>query len=443
MKLACVRNNFDIFNLLLQLPEIQIGPKCFQNCLQLTQIAVPESVTSIGDYAFSDCANLEVVTIPSTVTSIGNYSFNKCEKLTEIIVPKSVTTIGDNFVSGCTSLRKVLIPNEIQHLGILSFQNFSSLVEYEIPRVRTQIERSEFAGCKSLKMIKIPPTVTLIGKYSFEDCSSLEEITIPSSVRNICFNAFNRCTSLKSITIEQSSKDIDKYAQLISIYLMMNYQLPNYLINKNKIIFDGSYHDVELINNDHQNSRYKLKIVVLGKCGAGKSCFIDRYVTGEFIISMPHVNANIKDKDRVISGNNVRISFYDIVGVRYHSIASLYCANADGAIVTFDLSDPDTFDEVPSFYDVLQKNDEVPKILVGCKCDLEHRVDNVQIQEIAKANDSKYFEVSAEVNMNVNETAEYIISEAFKHAYYSQTIKEKGLDIHNEGPDRANKGCRS
>lgn len=425
----------------MQLPEIQIGPKCFQNCSQLTQIAIPESVTSIGDYAFSECVNLEVVTIPSTVTSIGDYSFNKCGKLAEIIVPKSVTTIGDNFVSGCTSLKKVLIPNEIQHLGILSFQNFSLLVEYEIPSVRTQIERSEFAGCKSLKMIKIPPTVTVIEKYAFEDCSSLEEITIPSSVRTICFNAFNRCTSLKSITIEGSSKDIDKYAHLISISLMKNCQLPNYQIDKNKIIFDGSYHDVEFINNDQQSSRYKLHIAVLGKSWAGKSCFIDRFVTGEFIVSMPPGMADIKKKDLVISGNNLRICFYDIVGVRYQDIAPFYCRNADGAIIAFDLNNPDTFDEVPGFYDVLQKNDEVPKILVGCKCDLEHQVDNVQIQEIAIENNSKYFEVSAEQNVNVNETVEYIISEAFKHAYYSQTIKEKGLDIHNEGPDRSNKGC--
>ena len=84
----------------------------------------------------------------------------------------------------------------------------------------------------------------------------------------------------------------------------------------------------------------------------------------------------------------------------------------------------------------------MPKILVGCKCDLEHQVDSVQIQEIAIANDSKYFEVSADQNVNVNET-EYIISEAFKQAYFSQTIKEKGLGIHIEEPDRSNKGCWS
>ena len=151
----------------------------------------------------------------------------------------------------------------------------------------------------------------------------------------------------------------------------------------------------------------------------------------------------MKSKNRAISGNYVRISFQDIVGVRYHDIASFYSRDVDGAIIVFDLNNPETFDEVPSFYDIFEKNDEVPKILVGCKCDLEHQVDSVQIQEIAIANDSKCIEVSADQNVNVNETAQYIISEAFQQAYFSQTIKEKRLDIHIEEPDRSNKGCWS
>ncbi|KAK8871897.1 Ras- protein Rab-34 [Tritrichomonas musculus] len=97
----------------------------------------------------------------------------------------------------------------------------------------------------------------------------------------------------------------------------------------------------------------------------------------------------------------------------FWKLSSFYSRDVDGAIIVFDLNNPETFDEVPSFYDIFEKNDEVPKILVGCKCDLEHQVDSVQIQEIAIANDSKCIEVSADQNVNVNETAQYIISEAF------------------------------
>ena len=71
-----------------------IGNEAFQSCTSLTSINIPDSVTSIGGSAFNNCSKLTSITIPNSVTSIGGYAFYNCSKLTSVTIPDSVTSIG-------------------------------------------------------------------------------------------------------------------------------------------------------------------------------------------------------------------------------------------------------------------------------------------------------------------------------------------------------------
>ena len=64
----------------------KISNYAFINCRGrgLTEITIPNSVTSIGESAFSGCSNLTNITIPDNITSIGNRTFASCSKLTTI-----------------------------------------------------------------------------------------------------------------------------------------------------------------------------------------------------------------------------------------------------------------------------------------------------------------------------------------------------------------------
>lgn len=60
----------------------------FNDCNNLTNIKIPDSVTSIGVAAFGRCEKLTSVTIPDSVRRIGNSVFYECDNLLEIICNK-------------------------------------------------------------------------------------------------------------------------------------------------------------------------------------------------------------------------------------------------------------------------------------------------------------------------------------------------------------------
>jgi hypothetical protein len=76
-----------------------IGYGSFAFCSSLTNVTIPNSVTSIGDVAFYS-SGLTSVTIPNSVTSIGIEAFESC-KLISITIPASVTNIGSYAFEGC------------------------------------------------------------------------------------------------------------------------------------------------------------------------------------------------------------------------------------------------------------------------------------------------------------------------------------------------------
>ena len=80
----------------------------------LTNVTIPDGVTSIGDYAFSSCSGLASVTIPDGVTGIGDFAFSGCSGLTDVTIPDSVTTIGDYAFNGCSGLTNVTFPSSLQ-----------------------------------------------------------------------------------------------------------------------------------------------------------------------------------------------------------------------------------------------------------------------------------------------------------------------------------------
>ncbi len=226
----------------LVIPEgiTSIGNYAFAWCSSLESITIPNSVTSIGDSAFYYCSSLESVTISKGVTSIEKAAFYNCSSLKSVTIPDSVTSIESSAFDGCSSLISVIIPDSVTSIGNYAFSDCSSLesvyitnieswllinfgnefsnplcrganlylnnelvTDLVIPEGITSIGDYAFSNCSSLESIIIPNSVTRIRSYTFDGCSSLESITIPNSVRIIGDGAFEGCSSLISVTIPE------------------------------------------------------------------------------------------------------------------------------------------------------------------------------------------------------------------------------------------------
>ncbi len=152
-----------------------IGRLAFYGCSSLTSVTIPNSVTSIGSSAFRDCSSLTSITIPNSVTSIGYAAFSYCSSLTSITIPNSVTSIGDYAFKDCSSLTSITVdygnPNYCDINGVLFNKKKTELIQYPI-------------GKSSTNYI-IPNSVTSIVSFAFDGCSSLTSITIPNSVTSI------------------------------------------------------------------------------------------------------------------------------------------------------------------------------------------------------------------------------------------------------------------
>ena len=180
----------------------------FRDCMNLTSITIPNSVTEIGISTFENCTNLEYMTMPNSVTSIGSSAFYGCSSLTSINIPGGVTRIWSDAFEGCSSLTSINISDGVTEIDSDAFKGCSSLTSITIPDSVTSIGYDAFEDCSSLTSINIPDGVTELYGSVFDHCSSLTSITIPDSVTSIGYDAFRCCSSLKNINIPNSVTSI-------------------------------------------------------------------------------------------------------------------------------------------------------------------------------------------------------------------------------------------
>ena len=135
------------------------------------------------------------------VTIIPDNAFDGCQGLTDIVIPNSVTSIGDRAFSGC-NLTSIIIPDSVVSIGYSAFSNCNYLTNIVIGNGVTSIDSFAFNWSRSLIRVVIGNGVTSIGGYAFGNCGMLTNITIPDSVTSIEANAFNGCHNLASVYFE-------------------------------------------------------------------------------------------------------------------------------------------------------------------------------------------------------------------------------------------------
>jgi len=70
--------------------SVQVIPDNVFSSFAITNVNLPNSLTSIGEQAFEECINLASITIPSQVTTIGDEAFKYCTNLRSITMEPTV-----------------------------------------------------------------------------------------------------------------------------------------------------------------------------------------------------------------------------------------------------------------------------------------------------------------------------------------------------------------
>ena len=235
MLVARFENCDNLTNIIISNSVTDIGETAFRNCKKLTDIKLSNSLTSIPKDMFVQCYALTNVTIPNSVTSIGEQAFEYCNSLASIIIPKGVESIGSRAFTGCSSLKEINADLNNQNYssidGILFSKDNTTLVRcpegkknsYEIPDGVTNIGEQAFYNCTNLTSIEIPNSVTSIGEQAFHNCTGLTSMSITNGVTQIGGNSFAYCENLVSIGIPKSVTSIgagafNQCSSLTSVY---------------------------------------------------------------------------------------------------------------------------------------------------------------------------------------------------------------------------------
>jgi len=168
-----------------------------------------------------------------------------------------------------------------------------------------------------------------------------------------------------------------------------------------------------------ETKEYVFKITILGDSAVGKTSLINQFVESSFEDDYkPTLGANIIRKDVTIGDVNakVRLIMWDLAGQeKYNVIRSMYFQGCVGALLVFDLTRHNTFDNIKSkwlkdFKNYVKK--EGAYILIGNKVDLKDQrvVTNEEGTNLAKEiNASDFIETSAKYGENVEKAFKNLV----------------------------------
>ena len=160
-----------------------IGTMAFDGCKGLISISIPSSLKNIGFRAFRNCSSLAKVVIPDietwcNISFNGEYSNPLCyarhlydnrnDIITNVIIPNTITSINDNAFEGYLDLISITIPNSVTSIGDHAFSGCSGLTSITIPNSVTEIGGYAFSGCSGLMDVYcISETIPETSNYAF------------------------------------------------------------------------------------------------------------------------------------------------------------------------------------------------------------------------------------------------------------------------------------
>ena len=175
----------------------------------ITEVILPEGLTTIEEAAFANCSALKKLNVPSSVTTLGRWILENTQvtsftipdgvteipascfygtDITSIVIPANVTSIGAWAFEGCDKLESVVIEGNISEIPEGCFIYISSLTSVTLPEGVTSIGADAFNQCK-IASLTLPTSLEVIGQRAFSN-NGITQLTLPETIKEIQFSAF-------------------------------------------------------------------------------------------------------------------------------------------------------------------------------------------------------------------------------------------------------------
>ncbi|MHA2225201.1 MAG: Rab family GTPase [Candidatus Hodarchaeales archaeon] len=174
------------------------------------------------------------------------------------------------------------------------------------------------------------------------------------------------------------------------------------------------------MNYEEQKPKYHLKIIVCGTGAVGKTAIVRRYVDDKFEFNyLLTVGLDPSNRHIEVNGTLVNLLIFDVAGQkRFQTLRELFFRKANGALLVFDLTRPETLDELYEWKEQIDQRlgkNKIPVILCGNKSDLEDmiQIDYGVLEDkiIPDFAPIKYLETSAYLDTNIREIFQILTKE--------------------------------
>ncbi|KAJ3070299.1 Ras- protein Rab-7 [Podochytrium sp. JEL0797] len=214
----------------------------------------------------------------------------------------------------------------------------------------------------------------------------------------------------------------------------------------------GAWEPMSSSRNTTGTSRRRpmLKVIILGDSGVGKTSLMNQYVNRKFSNQYKAtIGADFLTKDVEVDGKSVTTQIWDTAGQeRFQSLGVAFYRGADCCVLTFDVTNLKSFDQLDSWRDefLLQASprdpDNFPFVVLGNKVDLEDSRRQVSQKRALTWCQQKggipYFETSAKEAINVDLAFQTMAKNALDQEMEVELYNDVSETVRIEGDSNAN-----
>lgn len=177
----------------------------------VTEVIIPDSVTSISKEAFLRCTLLDTISLPQSIEEVGDKAFSNTPWLTAKLAESPLLIINGILIDGTTAAGDVVIPDGVTRILGSAFKLNKAITSVVIPEGVERIGSGAFQSCDALTSAVLPESLKVIEQSAFAG-TGLTSLSIPDGVKEIGTEAFVNCADLYEATVNAPNASIGKDA---------------------------------------------------------------------------------------------------------------------------------------------------------------------------------------------------------------------------------------